>query len=196
MAGLWIWCRAVAVMAECGACGAPSSRVHGRYQRTLNDLAVGGEPVVIRLTVRRFLCRNAVCDQRTFAEQIPGLTWRYGRRSRVLQKALEAIGLALAGRAGSRLARVLSLKASRSTLLRLVRALPEQTRAVPVVLGIDDFALRRGKIYGTVLVDMAARRPIDVLAGRDAGVVAGWLAAQHGGRPGHRRGDRPPRPAG
>ena len=93
---------------------------------------------------------------------------------------LEAIGLALGGRAGARLAAAAGVAAGRATLLRLVRALPEPALATPVVLGIDDFALRRGKSYGTVLADMVTRRPVDLLAGRHAQVVEDWLAAHPG----------------
>jgi transposase len=160
--------------------GTVSSRVHSRNERHLDDMAVAGQPVVIHLTVRRFFCTATDCAWRTFAEQVPGLTWRYGRRTPVVRQVLEAIGLALGGRAGARLAAVAGIVAGRATLLRLVRALPEPALATPVVLGIDDFALRRGKSYRTVLADMVTRQPVDLLAGRHAQVVADWLAARPG----------------
>ena len=141
---------------------------------------MAGQPVVIHLTVRRFFCPVADCPARTFAEQVSGLTLRYGRRTPVARQVLEAIGLALGGRAGARLAAAAGFAAGRATLLRLVRALPEPARATPAVLGIDDFALRRGKNYGTVLADMVTRRPVDLLAGRHAQVVQDWLAAHPG----------------
>lgn len=175
-----IWGRVAAPTACCQSCGTVTSRVHSRYQRHLDDTAVAGQPVVIHLTVRRFFCPAAGCSRRTFAEQVPGLTWRYGRRTPVAGRVLEAIGLALGGRAGARLATAAGIAAGRATLLRLVRALPEPAQATPVVLGIDDFALRRGKSYGTVLADMVTRRPVDLLAGRHAQVVQDWLAAHPG----------------
>jgi transposase len=179
-AGLLIWGRAAASVVECWACGTRTSRVHSRYQRSVGDVAVAGRPVVIRLTVRRFFCLSAGCAKVTFAEQLAGLTVRHGRRSPLRTQALEAIGLALGGRAGERLAGALSLPAGRATLLRLVRNLPEPGITAPAVLGIDDFALRRGKAYGTILVDMETRRPVDLVAGRTAEVVADWLTAHPG----------------
>jgi hypothetical protein len=112
--------------------------VHSRYERRLADSAIGGRPVVIRLRVRRFLCRNPACRAVTFAEQADGLTGRYLRRSLPLLGLLAQIGLALAGRAGSRLAAVLGTPVHRTTLLRLVAALPEpEVSAAPEILGVD-----------------------------------------------------------
>src|SRR5919198_4996462 len=125
-------------------CGTASDRVHSRYQRRLADAALGGRQLLIVLSVRRLFCDHDRCSRRTFTEQVEGLTVRYARRTPLLRSMLEQVAVALGGRAGARLARSLAVATSRSTLLRLVIALPDPAPATPRVLGVDDFALRRG----------------------------------------------------
>jgi transposase len=172
--------RSEAVEVACPGCGTASSRVHSRYMRRLADSAVGGRSAVIELWVRRFRCLDGSCRRATFVEQVDGLSYRYGRRSVGLRAVLETVALMLAGRAGARLTRRLAVTASRSTMVRLIRALPDPAPSTPRVLGIDEFALRKGHVYATILVDIETRRPVDLLPDRTVTTVAQWLAGHPG----------------
>lgn len=153
----------------------PSWRVHGRYVRRLGDAPVAGSPVVIELIVRRFKCLSSRCPAVTFAEQIEGLTRPHARQTPVLRSMLTSIALCLAGRPGARLAAALGIRIAKDALLDLLRSVPQPPVGAVRFLGVDDFALRKGDSYATILVDLEARRPVDVLPGRDAEPLAAWL---------------------
>ena len=172
-------CRAA--QARCPACGAVSSRVHGGYARVVADGAAGGRPVLIALSVRRFRCPEPSCPKATFAEQAGGVSERYRRRSVPLLGMLACFGLELAGRAAARLAGTLGVPVHSSTVLRLVMALPDPpVTAAPEVTGVDDFALRKGRVYGTVIADAESGQVVDLLPDREAATLQAWLEARPG----------------
>ncbi|MER5485924.1 ISL3 family transposase [Streptomyces sp. NPDC002812] len=172
--------RGRAAGAACPDCGRFSDRVHDRYQRKLKDLPIAGQGFVIRLAVRRFICGSEDCQRRTFAEPFSRLAAQRARFTARLNRALERVGLALAGRAGARLAAQLGFGAGRMTLLRRVIALPDPQFSTPCVLGVDGFAIRRGQTYSTVLTSVEDHRVVDVLPTREAGPLAAWLVRHPG----------------
>lgn len=172
--------RGRAAGSACPDCGRFSDRVHDRYQRRLKDLPLAEQGFVILLTVRRFICGSVDCPRRTFAEPFSQLTAPHARFTTRLNHALERVGLALAGRAGARLAAQLGFGAGRMTLLRRVMALPDPQFGTPRVLGVDDFAIRRGQTYSTVLTSVEDHRVVDVLPTREAGPLAAWLIRHPG----------------
>jgi transposase len=159
----------------CPLCACWSDAVHSSYHRKIADLPIADRQVVVRLHVRRFRCREPTCLRCTFVEQVPSFVERYARRTRRLRADLEEIGLALGGRPGSRLSARQKKPTSRMTVLRLLRALPEPPIETPRVLGVDEFAFRRGRRYGTILIDGADHHVIDLLEDPSADALVEWL---------------------
>lgn len=163
--------------AACPSCGHWSERIHDRYVRTVADVPCAARRVVLKLTVRKFVCCIATCTQKTFTERLPELVEAYARMTNRLQATLQAIGLVAGGEAGTRLAAKLGIATAPATLLCHLMSMPLPARESVRVLGVDDWSWKRRHRYGTILVDLEKGQIIDVLAERTAEALTQWLRA-------------------
>jgi transposase len=172
-----LWARTTTPTVACPLCHWLSSRVQSRYTRTLADKPLGRIPLQFRITVRRFFCQNPDCSRTVFAEHLAFLflTPARARTTTDLADAHTAIGLTAGGEPGARLARALDMPTSPDTLLRRVKAYRIESGPPPRFIGIDDWAVRKGQTYGTMIVDLERQRVIALLPGRDAEPLAEWL---------------------
>jgi transposase len=162
-------------------CDQPSTRPHSTYRRRLADLPWQGRTVELHLRVSRFRCMTPSCPRRIFAERLPAAAPPGKRRTTRLGDVQRGIALAQGGEGGSRLTTLLGMPVSGDTLLRLIRAVPLQDAPASRVIGIDDWAWRQGRRYGTIIVDLEHKnRPIDLLPDRQAETVEAWLKAHPG----------------
>jgi transposase len=163
--------------AACPHCHHRSTAVHSSYRRTVADLPIAGTQVLLHLQVRRFFCRRAACPQRIFAERFSRLVPVRSRHSVGVCNALGRVGFAVGSRAGARLAHALGLPGSSRTILRVIHRMPFPLSAAPRVIGLDEWAWRRGRRFGTIVCDLERHQVIDLLPERSAPSVAQWLQA-------------------
>ena len=161
----------------CPDCRQPTHRIHGHYRRTLADLPWATAPIERRVIVRRFRCCPCTCRRQTFAERFPTVAPLYARTTTRMATTQANTGLVLGGAAGARHLSRHGVSVSRNTLLRRVRSVSLPEGPEPAIIGLDDWAWRKGHRYGTLIVDLQRGCPIDLLEDRAAETVATWLQA-------------------
>jgi transposase len=169
------------ISASCPDCRQNSQKVHSSYVRTIADLALGTRKVIVQIDIRRFFCKEPTCKRVTFAESVTEFAARYARRSDQLQEALRALAFEAGGEGGARMAKKLHYGfISPDTLLRLIRNTQRTDPPTPKHLGVDDWAMKKGRTYGTILVDLETHNVVDLLAGRESDVLEKWLKEHPG----------------
>jgi transposase len=163
----------------CPICGHHSARTHSRYLRTASDLPWHGISVTLKIHARRFFCDDPSCERKIFCERLPEIRPRARKTSR-LEEALLAIALELGGRAGARLALELGIVAAGDTLLRRIKAAPLLEVGKVRVLGVDDFAFKKGSTYGTILVDLERHGVVDLLPECSQESLVAWFESHPG----------------
>jgi transposase len=167
----------ISANSTCPDCSQQSDRIHGHYLRTLADLPWATAPIELRLIVHRFRCCTCTCRRQTFAQRLPSVAPLYARTTTRLATTQANTGLVLGGAAGARHLSRHGSPVSRHTLLRRVRSVSLPGGPEPEIIGIDDWAWRKGNRYGTIIVDLQRGCPIDLLEDRAAETVATWLQA-------------------
>jgi len=159
----------------CPLCSTASQAIHSSYRRKPADLPCAGRPIRLLLTVRKFFCRNTACPRKVFTERLPELIEPASRLTSRLREALQTIGFALNGEGGARLACRLGMPISATTLLRSLHLVPTPPIEKVRVVGLDDWAWRKGQRYGTIIIDQERHVVLDLLAERSAQSVQKWL---------------------
>ena len=159
----------------CPLCSSAATRVHSYYRRTIADLPCAGQPVRLLLQVRRFFCTVTTCARKIFVERIAPFIEPWGRVTVRLHQSVQTIGFATGGMLGARVTDRLGIPTCWMTIIRRMMALPTPPVAQVSELGIDDFSFRRGRRFGSILVDMQSHKVIDLLPDRKAATAKAWM---------------------
>lgn len=164
----------------CPLCGKASSKEHSRYFRKLMDEPIFGNRAYLGLSVRKFYCHTKNCERKIFTERFSSFIKSYARKTDRLKESLTALAFSSNAETGKKVSRKLSLPVSADTLLRLIRKSSEKGDENLKIIGVDDWAIKKGNHYGTIICNLETHKPVDVFPERSTEALEKWLRKHPG----------------
>lgn len=163
--------------APCPVCGEKSDYHQVTYQRTIDDLPLFGKPVQLIITAYKYKCFNNKCKQKIFSEDLHGFAGKFRRRSERCEDLVAAIGLNTNCESAAFICSYMGIQISGDTVIRILLKKYENSteNTSSDVIGVDDWAYKKGHTYGTVICDGQTNNPITILEGRDGSELKKWL---------------------
>lgn len=130
---------------------------------------------ILFIKSRKFFCTHLSCEQKIFTERPPDWYESYARQTSRLHNFLRHLAFSLSAEAASRLSISFGIPTSADTFLRIVR---KEVIPIPTdfsIIGIDDWALKKGHRYGSIICDLTTRKPVALLESRRVEDVKEWL---------------------
>ena len=160
--------------AICPFCQLESHRVHSWYIKKVQDLPIQGKKVLLLIKRRKMLCDNPECSHRTFVERF-NLVEPKRIRSKSPDDEILNLCKNMNANSAAKLLRNHIAMVGKSTLCNMLKKEISIHKSGVTLVYLDDFALKRRKKYGTVMVDLITGKIIDMLPSRDPKDVTAWL---------------------
>ena len=160
----------------CPLCGQISHHYHSTYVRSIQDLPVLGKQTRLNVTAYRYYCEKQECKQKVFAEELGGFAGFYRRMTERLEALVSAIALNTSCEGASMICKQMGVTVSGDTVIKiLLRNAENVTPICGSLVGIDDWAYKKGHTYGTIICDGSTHKPVALLDGRDGRELKEWL---------------------
>lgn len=133
-----LFARITGKRSKCPNCLKSSRSVRSSYFRTLADLPMATNAVLISLRIRRFACTNPNCEKRIFSERCSDLTSPYSRRTERASLYLKQFIIEISSNKGAYFSKLMNIPISNNTCLRLVKSMAMPIDDNLLCIGIDD----------------------------------------------------------
>ena len=171
-----ITAKSITHQAVCPACGKLSGSYHSTYKRKVEDLPLLGNNVLISVTAYRYYCENVNCPQKVFAEELEGFAGWFRRKTERLENLITSIALNTNCEGCSRICKAMGIDISGDYVINMLKKrFGGQTSECGEIIGVDDWAYKKGHTYGTVICDGDTHKPVALLDGRDGASLKEWL---------------------
>lgn len=162
---------------RCPRCNEISTHKHGTYNRKIQDLPILGRTTWLYVNAYEYQCDNPDCGTTTFVENVNGFLNYYGRMTERFEEFICLLALETSCEGCARICKNMGVKISGDTVIRLLlkRYEAQEKTVCSSVIGVDDFAYKKGNRYGTVIIDAETHNPIEILDGRDGNTLKEWL---------------------
>ena len=148
--------------------------MHSKYQKSFQDLPIQGKKVIIVLKNKNMFCVSHDCQRYTFSEKFSFLNLKAKKTKRLIDEIIR-ISLTHSSISAAKYLSETTVDIKKSSICNYLKKTFQINKENIRYICIDDFAIKKRKSYGTIMIDVETSCIVDLLESRDMEDVSKWL---------------------